>query len=428
MKLLKRLASALLALALVLGTVITVSATEDPNTYIRQMINYYKYYQDEAQLDYACLHESLSKIDAAQAEAWDLIIDEWARLDNEMDIVYDVLPDGLPEDDSLCIVVLGYALKSNGGMRNELIGRLKAALASAEKYPNAYIACTGGGTAGNNKNATEAGQMAQWLIEQGVDESRIIVEDNSLSTVQNAQYTYQILSEEYPSVKNLAVVTSDYHISRGCVLFQTQSILGACTAGGRYMNVVANAAYKTYNDPATDYSLLAGEVARLAGVSIEKMGRPILSQLAYISVSCNAVCEVGMELDMSVTAHYTSGLSRNVTRDSKFSGFDFGREGIQTVTITYTEGDAIATATFDINMVAPDGNHITPEEIIAIEATVEGGIPTVPELPTEEDASDVTSALSLPGLLILAGALVLALIAIILRKRSPANSSNEEQE
>lgn len=426
MKLLKKLTSILLAVVLTVGMILPVSASEEPGTYIRQMINYYKYYQDEAQLDYECLHESLANIDAAQAEAWDLIIDEWARIDNEMEITYDVLPDGLPEDDSLCIVVLGYALKSSGGMRNELIGRLKVALASAEKYPNAYIVCTGGGTAGNNKKVTEAGQMAQWLKDQGVDESRIIVEDSSYSTVQNAQYTYSILSEEYPTVKNLAVITSDYHISRGLVLFQTQSILGACTQGGRYMNVVANAAYKTYNDPATDYSLLASEVAKLGGVSIEKMGRPVLSQLAYISVSCNAVCQVGMELDMSVTAHYTSGLERNVTRDSKFSGFDFGKVGTQTVTITYTEGDAIATATFDINMVDPDAG--VSDERIAIDATVEGGIPTVPEMPAEEDETDVTSALSLPGLLILAGALVLALIAIILRKRKFNHQTKEEEE
>ena len=62
-------------------------------------------------------------------------------------------------------------------------------LASAQKYPNAYVAVTGGGTAKNNPNATEADQMAAWMIANGLDENRLIVENKSKSTVQNAQFT-----------------------------------------------------------------------------------------------------------------------------------------------------------------------------------------------------------------------------------------------
>lgn len=51
----------------------------------------------------------------------------------------DVLPDGLPDTDELCIVVLGFQLNPDGSMRDELINRLNVALRSAEKYPNAYI-------------------------------------------------------------------------------------------------------------------------------------------------------------------------------------------------------------------------------------------------------------------------------------------------
>lgn len=72
----------------------------------------------------------------------------------------DVLPDGLPDTDELCIVVLGFQLNPDGSMRDELINRLNVALRSAEKYPNAYIVCTGGGTASGNASATEAGEMA----------------------------------------------------------------------------------------------------------------------------------------------------------------------------------------------------------------------------------------------------------------------------
>ena len=83
--------------------------------------------------------------------------------------------DGLPNDDST--------------MKDELVGRLQTALASAQKYPNAYVAVTGGGTAKNNPNAIEADQMAAWIIANGLDENRLIVENKSKSTVQNAQFT-----------------------------------------------------------------------------------------------------------------------------------------------------------------------------------------------------------------------------------------------
>ena len=74
-------------------------------------------------------------------------------------------------------------------MKDELVGRLQTALASAQKYPNAYVAVTGGGTAKNNPNAIEADQMAVWIIANGLDDNRLIVENKSKSTVQNAQFT-----------------------------------------------------------------------------------------------------------------------------------------------------------------------------------------------------------------------------------------------
>ena len=41
-------------------------------------------------------------------------------------------------------------------MKDELLGRLNVALSCAERYPKAYVLCTGGGTARNSPDATEA--------------------------------------------------------------------------------------------------------------------------------------------------------------------------------------------------------------------------------------------------------------------------------
>lgn len=106
-------------------------------------------------------------------------MDYWSYVNTDMPVNLNVAPDGLAQDDSLCIVILGFALNSDGTMKDELIGRLETGLASAEKYPNAYVVVTGGGTAAGNPNVTEGGLMGEWLLEHGLDEERLIVEDQA---------------------------------------------------------------------------------------------------------------------------------------------------------------------------------------------------------------------------------------------------------
>lgn len=190
------------------------------------------------------LLDALSNTDAGAGERWRNIVDIWRSEDLGKVKSYDVLPDGLPDTDELCIVVLGFQLERDGSMKEELIERLTVALNSAEKYPNSYIVCTGGGTAADNPDASEAGEMAKWLEAKGVAKERIIVEDNSITTAQNAIFTYDILTSLYPSVKQIAIVSSDYHIATGELLFKAESILRANYPGNEKLEVVSNAAWK----------------------------------------------------------------------------------------------------------------------------------------------------------------------------------------
>ena len=186
----------------------------------------------------------LKEVDPTLGEAWGKVMDYWNFVNTDLEVNYDLLPDGLPQDDSLCIVVLGYQLNPDGSMAEELIGRCETALACAEKYPNAFIAVTGGGTALRKPELTEADQMAAWLVEHGVDQSRILVENRSQTTVQNAQLTGQILLQEYPQVKQLAIVTSDYHVPLGCLLFSEHFIFLSSALGIEPLQVIANAGYR----------------------------------------------------------------------------------------------------------------------------------------------------------------------------------------
>lgn len=211
---------------------------------VEEMAVDYGSYGSEAKDKIDTLLGELSACDASAGKRWKNIMDIWTSDDLGKKLNYDVLPDGLPDTDELCIVVLGFQLNPDGTMKDELVQRLTVALNSAKKYPKAYIACTGGGTASENESASEAGEMAKWLEKQGIDKKRIIVEDNSITTAQNAIFTYDILTSKYTSVKKLAIVSSDYHIATGELLFKAESILRASSPGNEKLEVVSNAAWK----------------------------------------------------------------------------------------------------------------------------------------------------------------------------------------
>ena len=167
--------------------------------------------------------EIIAKSDAelkADIRAMEELFTYWDKA-NEKDFVnVGELKDNLPNDDSLCIVILGYSLSPYGEVRDELMCRLDAGIEAAEKYPNAYILVTGGGTALLAPSVKEADKMAEYLIENGIDRSRIIVENNSLSTSENAVYSERLLRSDHPEINKLFIVTSDYHVPMACAIFE----------------------------------------------------------------------------------------------------------------------------------------------------------------------------------------------------------------
>ena len=129
---------------------------------------------------------ALASLDPALGDKWARIMKLW-----ETPVaVNEALPDDLPEDDSLCLVGLGFQLNPDGTMREELIERLKVMLVASEKYPNAVIVCTGGGTAADDPKATEAGRMGDYHIATGVllFGAEAILRDSDIAVVSNAAW------------------------------------------------------------------------------------------------------------------------------------------------------------------------------------------------------------------------------------------------
>ena len=245
----------ILVLCLTVGVMLPVRAEGEPKTPAQRMIERIVVsYATSGEKDGDAMAE-LRSLDPELGEKWTRIMALWETPVT----VNTALPDGLPEDGSLCLAALGFQLNPDGTMRDELIERLNVVLAASEKYPQAFIVCTGGGTASGDPTATEAGRMAEWLEAHGVDRSRLIVENRSLTTAQNAVYSFDILAGQYPQVKQIAIISSDYHIATGILLFGAEAILR-----GSDISVVSNAAWQA---PSGSLSAMfqAGALIELSG-------------------------------------------------------------------------------------------------------------------------------------------------------------------
>ena len=219
-------------------------APRDRGEIVEELVYAYAQTGVQGEEQVQALLQDLSVAYPEAGQRWTLIMDRWRALE-EAPITIGVLPDGLPDTDELCIVALGYRLNPNGSMRDELKERLRVVEKSAKKYPNAWVVCTGGGTASRKKGVTEAGRMSSWLKKHGVSKKRIITEKKSRSTVQNAQFTLDILLRDHPEIKYLAIVTSDYHIKSGALCFEAEAILRAGPGEAPRFTVIAGAACKT---------------------------------------------------------------------------------------------------------------------------------------------------------------------------------------
>ena len=201
------------------------STLGDVRSLIEEMVVDYGAYGGEAEPQIEALLGELNAVDPAASAQWTQIMQLWKTTQTSLTVNPSVLPHGLDDTDALCLVVLGFQLNPDGTMREELIQRLRVAFDCAEEYPDALIVCTGGSTASEDPTATEAGRMAEWLISKGIASDRVIVEDQSLTTAQNAIYTFDILAQSYPQVRQLAIISSDYHIATGALLFGAEAIL-----------------------------------------------------------------------------------------------------------------------------------------------------------------------------------------------------------
>lgn len=123
-------------------------------------------------------------------------------------------------DESRTVIVLGARVYENR-LSTALKYRLDAAYEYLVDHPLSTCIVTGG--QGDNEPCTEASLMYAYLIERGIDESRIYIEDESTDTVENIRYSIKIIQENTLNDR-VAIVTSDYHIYRSLVYAEREGL------------------------------------------------------------------------------------------------------------------------------------------------------------------------------------------------------------
>ncbi|NLM73873.1 MAG: YdcF family protein [Clostridiaceae bacterium] len=114
------------------------------------------------------------------------------------------------------VIVLGCGIWPDGRPTQSLSSRLDRALSYYEENPHVNIIVSGG--QGPNEPFPEALTMKKYLIDRGVSEEKIIVEDKSTSTRENFEFSRALMDEPGNEIIKVVFVTNEFHVFRSRIL------------------------------------------------------------------------------------------------------------------------------------------------------------------------------------------------------------------
>lgn len=116
------------------------------------------------------------------------------------------------------VVVLGCQVRGTSPSKM-LRRRLDAACELLDRYPD--VKCVVSGGKGSDESISEAECMRNYLVEKGISESRIIMEDKSTTTFENMKFTFEKL-DELGIDRDITIVTDGYHQYRAGLIAKEQ--------------------------------------------------------------------------------------------------------------------------------------------------------------------------------------------------------------
>ena len=111
----------------------------------------------------------------------------------------------------LVAIILGNRLNDDGSMSEILKKRLEATLRLNKAFSPSKIIVSGG-VANPKAGLSEAQVMRDYLVEQGVESDKIVLEDNSMTTKQNAEFSVPTAAQL--NATEIILCTSTEHMGR----------------------------------------------------------------------------------------------------------------------------------------------------------------------------------------------------------------------
>ena len=131
-----------------------------------------------------------------------------------------------PKYDKDFIIILGSKINKDGSLTPLLKGRIDKAINFGNKQyemTKKKIVYIPSGGKGIDENISEASAIKNYLIEKGINDDQIMIEDKSTSTIENMKYSKEIIDSINKNGK-ISFSTTNYHVFRSGVIANNQGI------------------------------------------------------------------------------------------------------------------------------------------------------------------------------------------------------------
>ena len=121
------------------------------------------------------------------------------------------------------IIILGCGIRKDEGLTPLLKGRVDSAVAFGNKQyeqTGKHAVYVPSGGQGDDEVISESEAMKNYLLGIGVPPEQIILEDKSVNTMQNMQFSKKVIEDHGGAIENkkVAFATTNYHVFRGYIL------------------------------------------------------------------------------------------------------------------------------------------------------------------------------------------------------------------
>ena len=119
------------------------------------------------------------------------------------------------------VIVLGAAVHGDK-VTWVLENRLNTAIEYIKEHPNAICVVSGGQGAG--ETVTEASAMKKYMLERGMDASRVYTEEKAKNTKENFEFSKAIIDKAIGNNARIAFVTTNFHVYRAGQVAREQGV------------------------------------------------------------------------------------------------------------------------------------------------------------------------------------------------------------